>query len=1763
MQKSSTTARKNNSLKSPSSRFITLLGALCAAGALNLTKVAAADILWSSAASSAWLTAGNWTGSVLPTATDNAQFGANPTAGTGVGINGNGALVPGSQVLDVGAIEVASARNNVNLLVGNNSTTAGKDMILALKGTTVNGVANTILRNAGAGTTILILTNYQSTGTQTMGVSNFLAGAIIDATSPITISSILSGKGFIKTGAGTLTLSSSSANTYTTDTTIANGTLTIGNDTATLGNGAGTLVLAGGTFFRAGQTTAQTFANPISVTADSVIAGNPTTGSRTIPFSSSSISGSAGTLYVSNTAASGSGALQVRFSGAFTFSRPVVVGKGFSGSFVYLQFYNTAALGDQTWSGLISGNGTLYKNVASGAGGNVILSSGNTYSGGTEIRGGFFGLGTDNALGTGNVLLGYDSNPLGLYAVGAARALTNDIVADVGIVNSTNLQIKGSQNFTHSGRIVITNFMQFTISNSALTTFSGVVTNIGSGGGIAKSGPGTLLLTGTNTFTGSATVAAGRLALGGNGNLINATNLSILDGANLDLSTLNSTLILSNTQTFRSASTNGTGGTLGGSLTLGVSSPLIFAYSNGVPSLTVTGGVFTVGSGNAAAVTVANGGTALPVADYKLVAAGIGGSVAGTAPGSVVLGGNGIAGAGASLVISNSELYLRVTNAPVPPSTPVANVASATNLTTFTASWNSASGADGYRLDVATDNAFTAFVAGYSDRDVGAVTSFLATNLSPASVYYYRVRATNIYGASGNSATISVTTLVAPYVWNAGSGNWSDTASWQYANPPVNGVRVGFTGAGGTAANDLAGLLLNSLTFSNGAGAYTISGNPLVVSNGIVNSSTAIETISAPVTLGAAQTLNAASGPLNVVGPLTNGGFLVTFNAAANSTNSGSIAGSGALVKTGAGSLLLSGANTYTGATTNTAGNLRVSGGSALPETATVSLANTAGVTLTVETDETVGSISGGDSSTIALGANNLTAGGDGTSTTLASAITGTGKLVKTGAGTLTLSKATAYGSSFTLRTEGGTNDLNRGGGSLTGILGAGNRVELAGGTLQMTATAQANFAVSIAGLDVYSDSTLFLNRNSAGTSSQSPTITFPLNFMADAKLSFTYNSQITAGTTTFDGAANTLQGNATLALGAYAITIANPIGESGGSYGFTKTGAGQLNLNSVNTYSGPTTNLQGTIQVNATSTFGNGTGPLVLAGGDILDANTRAGAPIANPIVMTADTTIFGNSTVTDGSFRYFPFSSSSLTTVGGKLTLRNAGASGGPNEFRLRFTGGGFNFTQPIIIGVPADLAGLTTGLHIYNDTNVAAQTFSGNISGTGGIVKSAPIAGSGGVTILSGSNSYAGTTTVSEGLLLVNNTNGSGTSTNTVLVTSGGALGGTGIILGRVTNSFGSTLAPGLGGLDTATLTISNSLGLAGNALFTLNRTNAQNATKVAGLASVRYGGTLTLTNVGDALQAGDTFTLFSSAAYVGAFTNIVLPAIDPSLLWVTNTLSVNGSVSVVLAVVPTSLALVSSANPSGYLDPLNFTGTIAPTNGTGTIKFLTNGVPLSTNNLLLGSAISATVSGLPRGTNLITAIYTGDGLYLPSTNTLSQVVTNHPPVAANTNYSRLAGITTLHINIADLLASRVTDADGDTVTLTGVSNSTNGIGLVNDGIFLHYQNTNAVNDQFSYTVTDSYGDSATGVANIVAAPFGTGQNATVTVSGSTATVGFAGIPGYSYDVQRSTNLTVWINIHNTNAPPTGAFEWTDDFSDLGVVPSSAYYRLQWNP
>lgn len=106
-----------------------------------------------------------------------------------------------------------------------------------------------------------------------------------------------------------------------------------------------------------------------------------------------------------------------------------------------------------------------------------------------------------------------------------------------------------------------------------------------------------------------------------------------------------------------------------------------------------------------------------------------------------------------------------------------------------TLTWNSSAGSTSYRIQIATDSAFSGIV---SDQGGLTSTSFAATGLSTSTTYCWHVNATNSAGTSSFSAwfafTTSASSSIAPvYLDNAPSSPWNDIRSYRvtrtYTNP--------------------------------------------------------------------------------------------------------------------------------------------------------------------------------------------------------------------------------------------------------------------------------------------------------------------------------------------------------------------------------------------------------------------------------------------------------------------------------------------------------------------------------------------------------------------------------------------------------------------------------------------------------------------------------------------------------------------------------------------------------------------------------------------------------------------------------------------------------------------------------------------------------------------------------------------------------------------------------------------------------------------
>ncbi len=161
--------------------------------------------------------------------------------------------------------------------------------------------------------------------------------------------------------------------------------------------------------------------------------------------------------------------------------------------------------------------------------------------------------------------------------------------------------------------------------------------------------------------------------------------------------------------------------------------------------------------------------------------------------------------------------------------------------------------------------------------------------------------------------------------WDGGgtAANWSLADNWDgnMTVPSVNDALFFAGTARLSNTNDLAeGLAFSGLSFSSGAGAFSLWGNGITLGGSLVNLDNDTQTVNLPMTLAATQTFNASNG-----------------NLVAN----GVLSGTGGLSKTGFYALTLAGNNTYEGLTTISTGTVVITHANALGTTTSGTTINT------------------------------------------------------------------------------------------------------------------------------------------------------------------------------------------------------------------------------------------------------------------------------------------------------------------------------------------------------------------------------------------------------------------------------------------------------------------------------------------------------------------------------------------------------------------------------------------------------------------------------------------------------------------------------------------------------------------------------------------------------------------------------------------------------------------------------------------------------
>ena len=932
------------------------------------------------------------------------------------------------------------------------------------------------------------------------------------------------------------------------------------------------------------------------------------------------------------------------------------------------------------------------------------------------------------------------------------------------------------------------------------TAFAGVISG---NGGLTKTGAGTFTLSGTGTYAGATSVAGGTLkitgALTGNDG-VTASNGGSLNLANVTLSgtggaaiygggTLLGTGTIAGPVSVAGGADSLSQGTINmingsfGALTLGgltvgdtINGTSLLNFDIGGTEhdqIFLGANPFTVNSGGAV-VKVNNMGGLAPGQSYNLITYTDGYAPSGVTldPTTTQLGFNT-----GSLVLSATALQIAITGAATP------SVAYFTG--NYSSVWNGSN--SGTNANFTTDAAGTA----NTHQLPGAITDVYLASNSPSSTTTtlgedFSVKSLN-FTAGANASVSGSNTLT------IGSGGISvDAAS---AGAAISNTAV-VLDANQTWTNNSASVPLTVSATVSGSGSVTVAGGGTIVlsssnsytggtalNNGVLQlgHNAALGASTNPLALnsgtldlnGHSPTAGALSGSTGAVITTSGGSATLTAGDATNTTFAGTIDGNVAFTKTGAGTLVFSGSNSYSGATTVNNGTLQLGNANALGSssvTVTAGSLDFAGYQISNAFSAVSGTLTNSGTSAVSIGSafNNagrtFTVGGTGD--IALNTVTGYSglRVVKTGNDTLTLN-GTADNAWLAVTVNSGLVVLNQSSGISVHALGGSNASIVNSGTLQLAGTG---------GNQIWDSTPVALNGGVFDLNGRSETIG-ALSGSAGAVIANTAPSTsstltVTAGSTY----AGSIQNGA--GITALALTL----------------GAGTEVLSGSNSFTGATTLASGTLLLANTNALQNSTltteaTGLMLAFDSSLSSHAVTIGGLANTVVgyinlqdnagtpNAVTLTVGGNnaSTAYTGNL----LGAGSLVKTGtGTLTLSGANSYAGATTVSggtllasgTTSTLPGYNTPGKVSVGSGAtltvvaggtkwqagDIATLLTNASFAANSTLGLDTTGGSLTYSAtqtAISGSIALLKQGANTLtLTGSNSYANGTTVNNGTL-----------------------------------------------------------------------------------------------------------------------------------------------------------------------------------------------------------------------------------------------------------------------------------------------------------------------------------------------------------------------------------------------------------------------------
>jgi autotransporter-associated beta strand protein len=1332
-----------------------VLAWLLAVGCNEMQSSAKADLVtWTGDASAAWDNGGNWNGGLKPTADGDV-------------------ILPGSVPATGSVITLTNGELAKSLSINGDYVLSDGDLTLT------------------AGNSGQVSVSFQSTAT----IASQLTGSA----------------GLTKTGRGNLILTNT-ANNYTGTTTISEGSVLI-SDERVFGSDPSAIVVSGNTV-RGNVGGNLSISGGITVARALAITGYGVSGDAAAltSFGSNTFTGDITTsanwagLDASGVANTSSNTMLTSAYGTTTVSTGTIT----------LAASTTYFGGRSDWlvSSIIAGAGALAKNGA----GTLTLTGSNTYSGITTISAGFLRVSQNSALGvstassaltlsggtleirsdapdfnTRKVTAGSSTatvfvdravggSELGQTVTFGALTLGYGKVITIAGRNGYNVKFSsvtggslgGDLGFTNSsnGLLTFTGNMWGQTNTSARTltltangdiAITGSVTASGASHNLTKAGTGTLTIQGTaSTYLGITNIQYGTLAIADFGSINTAANTSVI---NMGTTTYYTAIdVIGSPATTANATLSRTinmVGTTGG---------VVLSADQTKNALSLTGNINNTGAGNK---TLFLGGVStLDNTISGIISDNTSGSTTYTTSLTKVGGGTWVL-TGANTYTGNTTITQGVLK--LQDTTGSTDILSSTGAVTFNASvFNQAAGGTleyvGYGDSIEKVGALT--------QSAGAATVMVTAGSSGTPVLEFASIGTR--GTSGG-ATVD---------FQPGSGKI------KFTTPSSSNGLMNLRGAtyNGTdwAAFDSNGYVVAYSAYTpmpSVAASLTSSGNYVLSSNASITGGTSLNTLkiigsgSTPtLTLGGKLTF----GLRGLLFDNSNGSALITGGSLGDSTSemiiitngtgldsnvltiesliaSGS---TGFLVKSGTGTLVIAGANTYTGNTYINEGTVRLSGSGTLGNISgvagNVTYLRQAGTIDLNGVSATIGALQGAGTITntgtadavLSLGVKSTSTGSgyftgviqDGATNKTSVVMNSSGTESLTGLNTYTGSTTLAAGTAVvtTLANIGQASSIGKGDGTTDDATNAASLV-FAGGTLQYTG-ANGTIYQTTQTPSVSIDRLFTLAGN--GTIDSSGTYGSPYAGSAGSANNATLIFNNTAAVA-FNGSGDrtlTLQGSST---GDNEIRLQLTDNPNTGTLSVTKDGTGVWLLgNTSNTYSGTTTIKRGTLR-----------------------AIDGASLPTTSALLFSPTSSSYYGILESTGTF------TRSLGTGSGQVSWSTTGGGGfAAADSKLKVAIGGTASPTSLVWST----GGFTSGSLMLSSTTALAEvelvnninlngadssvlrtiqvddntyagtdfaTISGNISGTGGITK----LGSG-TLFLTGANSYTGNTMINAGSVVV---------------------------------------------------------------------------------------------------------------------------------------------------------------------------------------------------------------------------------------------------------------------------------------------------------------------------------------------------------------------------------------------------------------------------